>query len=352
MNLDFLSGLDLGPDFNAESLDASPLDVIELFSSDLAEEVEEIAISLGGLQGSLEIDEGTVTGSLSDPATRQTFTVDAFDFIGLVNDLFNQANDASGEATLEGGIFSGNLTLGGETTSGAFEVGALLEDTVSSFVAGLDVEIPFQNGAFDVDVSTVLGDFVGTIDFAGGDLDVDVLTPFGQLVTSFDFPDNAIINLEPGMVDFNTGFVEVPLLPGTAPVSLALDALSGVLGLGGEVATLTIDTAIGPVSAGFAIDPLIGEVLEFIDEDVTGEFAFGEGEASALVDTPFGVFEGTLPILETVEFALNLLSQSEGSLALGDGSASLALDGALTVDTTLAVAGVGDLLSTPISEFF
>ncbi|MEM9905918.1 MAG: hypothetical protein AAF921_12935, partial [Cyanobacteria bacterium P01_D01_bin.44] len=72
----------------------------------------------------------------------------------------------------------------------------------------------------------------------------------------------------------------------------------------------------------------------------------------ALVDTPLGVFEGTLPIFETVEFALNLLSQLEGTLSVGDGSASLALDGTLTVDTTLAVAGVGDLLSTPISEFF
>ncbi|MEM9908434.1 MAG: hypothetical protein AAF921_25820, partial [Cyanobacteria bacterium P01_D01_bin.44] len=327
MNLDFLSGLDLGPDLSAESLDASPLEAIELFSPDLAEEVQEIAVSLDGLQGSLEIDEGAVTGSLSDPATGQTVTVDAFDFIASVNDLFAQANDASGEATLMGGIFSGDLTTGGETTSGSFEVGTFLEDTLSSFFAGLEVEIPFQNGAFDVDVSTVLGDFVGTIDFAGGDLDLDVLTPFGQLVTSFDFPDNVIINLDPGVVDFNEGFVEVPLLPGLAPVPIALDALSGVLGLGGEIATLTIDSAIGPISAGFAIDPLIGEVLEFIDEDVTGEFAFGDGEASALVDTPLGVFEGTLPIFETVEFALNLLSQLEGTLSVGDGSASLALDG-------------------------
>ncbi|MEO1403428.1 MAG: hypothetical protein AAFV72_19565 [Cyanobacteria bacterium J06635_1] len=352
MNLDFLSGLDLDLDFNAESLDASPLDVIGLVSPDLAEAVEEIAVSLDGLQGSLEIDAGTVTGSLSDPATGQSVTVDAFDFIAWVNDLLDQANDASGEATLAGGIFSGDLTIGGETTSGAFEVGTFLEDTLSNFVAGLDVEIPFQNGIFDVYVSTVLGDFVGTLDFAGGDLDLDLLTPFGQLMISFDFPDNAIINLDPGVVDFNEGFVEVPLLPGLAPVSIALDTLSGVLGLGGEIATLTVDTVIGPISTGFAIDPLIGELLEFIDEDVTGEFAFGDGEASALVNTPFGVFEGTLPILETVEFALNLLSQSEGILSLGDGSASLALDRALTVDTTLAVAEVGDFLSTPISEVF
>ncbi|MEM9161949.1 MAG: hypothetical protein AAGC54_02630 [Cyanobacteria bacterium P01_F01_bin.4] len=352
MNLDFLSGLDLGLDFNAESLDASPLDVIELFSPDLAEEVEEIAVSLDGLQGSLEVTEGTVTGSLSDPATGQAVTVDAFDFIALVNDLFDQANDASGEATLAGGIFSGDVTLGGETTSGSFDVGTFLEDTLSSFVAGLEVEIPFQNGVFDVDASTVLGDFVGTIDFAGGDLDLDLLTPFGQLVTSFDFPDNAIINLDPGVVDFNEGFVEVPLLSGTPPLSIALDALSGVLGLGGEIATLTIDTSVGPVSAGFAIDPLIGELLEFIDEDVTGEFAFGEGEASALLDTPFGVFEGTLPIVETVELALNLLSQSEGTLSLGEGTVSLGLEGDLTVDTELAATGITDFLSSPLSDFF
>lgn len=350
MNLDFLSGLNVDFDPDAELLEASPLDLIGMLSPDLAEEVDEFADSLlNGFEGSLEITEGTVTGSLSDPATGQAVSIDAFNFVAFVNDLLAQTEDASGEATLEGGVFGGDLTIGGETTSGAFEVVPFLQDTLSSFVAGLDVEIPFENGVFDVDVSTGLGDFLGTIDFAGGDLDLDLETPFGQLVTSFDFPDNALIDLDPGVVDFNAGLLQVPLFPGAAPISIALDALSGTLGLGGETASLTVNTAAGPVSTEFAIDPLIGEALEFIDEDVTGEFAFGDGEASALVSTPFGVFEGTLPILETVELALNLLSQSEGTFTLGDGTASLVVEGGLTVDTEVALAGVSDFLSSPLN---
>ncbi|NEP19120.1 MAG: hypothetical protein F6J97_19855 [Leptolyngbya sp. SIO4C1] len=355
MNLDFLSDIEVDFDFDTELLESSAQDLLSDISPDLAETVDDFVDSLDDWQATAALTDGTISGTLSTGGDALSFDVE---LISLLDELIELSNSISGNATLEGGLFGGSLTIDGETQTGSVNVLPFLESNLNSFVNSLDFTAEFENGQFAINAPTGLGDFVGTLNFAEGDLALDLTTtPFGPLALSFTFPENAIIPFDlgttgaSGAVNLNTGQVEIPIFPGFS-AEIPLSAISGSLGVDDGIGALSLNTSFGSVATEFEIGPLASELVEFIEEDVTGEFALGDGDASALVSTPFGTFEGTLPVVELAQLAMTLLGQSTGSLTLADGVANVAFSGPAQFDGSGSVADLDNLLSQPLATFF
>lgn len=291
--------------------------------------------NLDQISGVLEIQGGIVTGDLT-LAEGTTLAVD-LNIPAELQRLANLAATTNGTLTLNDGLLNASLTAGAETiTLADFDLAALLGQGVLAATNSLEVTLPFTNGVFSLDFQTLLGPVVGTVDVAGGDLNLDLNTPLGLFATVIDFGDEAQVPFDTGavsgVVNFNTGNVEVNLGPIAARVPIS--AFSGDLALDDGRATLTTTLpGLGqPLSVDLEVGPLASQAVVDWVRDLTVAGTITDGLLAATLESPFGFEEIRF---DTVAFT----NQGADFFAGVDGRIEIS-GGLLTADLTTPV---GDL---------
>lgn len=246
---------------------------------------------LDQISGVLEIQGGIVTGDLT--LVNGTALSVALNIPAELQRLTDLAATTNGTVTLNDGLLNLSLTAGTETaTLSDLDLAAALGQGVLAAVNSLEATLPFTNGVFSLDFQTLLGPITGTVDVAGGDLNLDLTTPFGPLATVIDFGDDAQIPFNDGalsgVVNFNTGNVQVNLGPIAATVPIS--AFSGTLALDDGTATLTTTLpGLGqPLSFDLEVGPLASQAVVDWVRDLTVAGTMTDGLLVTSLESPFG----------------------------------------------------------------
>lgn len=278
--------------------------------------------NLDQISGVLEIQGGIVTGDLT-LAEGTTLAVD-LNIPAELQRLANLAATTNGTLTLNDGLLNASLTAGAETiTLADFDLAALLGQGVLAATNSLEVTLPFTNGVFSLDFQTLLGPVVGTVDVAGGDLNLDLNTPLGLFATVIDFGDEVQVPFDTGavsgVVNFNTGNVEVNLGPIAARVPIS--AFSGDLALDDGRATLT--TTLPGLGQSLSVDlevgPLASQAVVDWVRDLTVAGTITDGLLAATLESPFGFEEIRFDTVAFTNQGAEFFAGVDGRIDIGGG---------------------------------
>lgn len=354
-----LSSLTFEP--NPEFFDTNTLlSLLGAFSLELATQVEGFTGSIEDVTGDVTIENGIVTSDLSTsegPLLQGSFDVPtAFLF------LADLADATDGTLSFSGGLVAGTLTTG-ETVLNleSFDFATSAGSLVSDLLLGLEGSFSFADGVFDIDASTPFGAITGAVGFARGALTLDLLTPAGAIAGAVDFADDAIVpfqipigtGLAAGEVNFNTGIVAIPILPGF-DAEVPLEALSGDIVIDDGIATLNLATSFGTFPVSVEFGPIASAAVTDFLTDFSGSATVTDGVIDANLTTPFGPISTSVDLGALAEEAAAFASQVSGSLVVSAGSAVANLVTPLgeIVDQVIDFSGLDDLFTTPIAGLF
>lgn len=327
-------------------------DLVADFASALPDATGQITVEDGLFDANLVLADGTtLTGTFDAPTTLQGFA-----------DL---AAASDGTATLSGGILEATITTDGQTaTLPAFDLSAAAGALVLDAINAIDATVPFANGAFTLDLATALGPISGTVDVAGGDLNLDLTTPFGQLLADIDFQEDAVFSFSAslplvgdftGAVDFYSGNIVAPL-GGFGDLSIPLSAVTGSLTLADGLASIEASVPIGsglslPVTTDLAIGLLASEyVAEFV-QDLEGTATLTDGILDAAIESPLGLFETTFDVVAFTNQGADFFAGIDGVIDVSGGIATAALTTPLgPIDGSFDLATVAPALEAPVAE--
>ncbi|MBD2233893.1 hypothetical protein [Phormidium tenue] len=301
-------------------------DLVSDFASALPDATGQISVEDGLFDANLLLADGTaLTGTFDAPTTLRGFA-----------DL---AAVSDGTFTLDGGILEAAIATDDQTaTVLGFDLSAAAGTFVLDAINAIDDTVPFANGAFTLDSATALGPISGTVDVAGGDLNLDLATPFGQLVADIDFQDDAVVPFAAalplvgdinGAVDLNSGNI-VASLGAFGDLSVPLSAVTGSLTLADGLASLDASVPIGsglslPVATDFAIGPLASEyVAEFV-QDLNGTGTLTDGVLDAAIEGPLGLFETTFDVVAFTNQGADFFAGIDGVIDVSGGIATTSL---------------------------
>ena len=387
--MSFLSALNIGFDFDAEALDTvsldqvtavlglptrdstetlattAPLDLVDIFSPGLSQQVTSAIALLETATGVLTLDSGALSGTVTTAEGTETVALDGAPFFDT---LLTEVETLTAVTTLENGLFSGDLPpAAGTRLSARVNAGSLLDTTLSPLLPASEVTLPFENGQFAVDLATALGAVTGGVDFAGGDLNIDLATPLGDLTLDYVFPTDTAIPFDidapigdlPGSLDLAAGQVTVPLLAGGISfgvLSVSLASLSGEVALADGIASLSVDVPdlgiLGipsTVTTDIDLGPLASEIVEGFITETTGSLAIDDGLLTASLTSPLGSWDTTTSLVELSTDAVDFLTATTGILTLNQGMVSTTLEtplGETSISTTLT--DIRDVLTSPL----
>lgn len=215
-------------------------------------------------QGTLTVRNGQVTSQMITVAGTRTETTSIEQFS---QNLAKTLAGVQGSISFDRGIAQTNLQspLGNFTET--IDFAGAIGTAVQNWLQTVSGDIPFQNGRFDVDMSTVLGALKGSIEFGNGALVTNLTTPFGFLFTSIDFKpeDQILFQLRnyPGTVNFDDGLVVVHTQPkqSIGDIAVPINALSGTLHLENGQGSVKIPTPIGAANAKFDFSALLSRSI-------------------------------------------------------------------------------------------
>ncbi|MFQ4139513.1 hypothetical protein PGN35_024680 [Nodosilinea sp. PGN35] len=373
----FLTDTDLSPNqdfFNEEEAvveftpnesffsSSSVLTLLGAFDPSFAALVADFASSLPDATGQVSVQGGLFDANLLlGDGTPLVGTFDAPTTLGNFADLAAASN---GTVTLAGGILAAAIATDGQTADlPGFDLSAAASTLVQDTINALEATVPFANGAFTLDLATALGPISGTVDVAGGDLNLDLVTPFGQLVADIDFAADAVFPFSAslplvgdinGAVDFYNGTIVAPL--GVfGDLSIPLSAVTGSLTLADGLASLDASVPIGsglslPVATDLAIGPLASEyVAEFV-RDLDGTGTLTDGVLDAAIAGPLGLFETTFDIVALTRQGADFFAGIDGVIDVSGGIATASLTTPLgDINDSFDLATVAPALEAPVA---
>ncbi len=316
------------------------------FASALPDATGQISVEDGLFDANLLLADGTtLTGTFDAPKTLRSFA-----------DLAAVSN---GTVTLNGGILEAAIATDSQTaTLSAFDLSAAAGTFVLDAINAIDATIPFANGAFTLDLATALGPISGTVDVAGGDLNLDLATPFGQLVADIEFEEDAVFPFSmslplvgdiDGVVDFYSGNIVAPL--GVfGDLSVPLSAVTGSLNLADGLASLDASIPIGaglslPVATELAIGPLASEYVAGFVQDLNGTGTLTDGVLDAAIESPLGLFETIFDVVAFTNQGADFFAGIDGVIDVSGGIATASLTTPLgAIDDSFDLASVAPAL--------
>lgn len=340
----------------------SLLTLLAAFDPSFAGLVDDFASSLPNATGQITVEDGLFDANLVlGDGTALTGTFDAPTTLGGFAAL---AAASDGTVTLQGGILEAAIATDGQTAAlPGFDLSAVAGTLVLDAINAIDATVPFANGAFALDLSTALGPISGTVDVAGGDLNLDLATPFGQLVADIDFQDDAVFPFSAslplvgdinGAVDFNSGTIVAPL-GAFGDLSVPLSAVSGSLTLADGLASLDASVPIGsglsvPLATELAIGPLASEYVAGFVEDLNGTGTLTDGILDAAIESPLGLFETTFDVVAFTNQGADFFAGIDGGIDVSGGIATASLTTPLgNIDGSFDLATVAPALEAPVA---
>ena len=354
---DTTSDLSFTPDLSALS-SLSVLGILGALSPSLADVVAELAADIPNLAGDITVTNGVFTSNLVLPDGSPL--VGTVDVPTTISDLAALAADTNGTATLVDGILDVDLSTGEESLSiEGFDLATAASSLVLDAIQSVDTTVLLENGAFDINVDTALGSFVGTVDFAGGDLNVDLLTPFGELVGDIDFDETAVFPLF--IPTTGGGFsVELDLNEGNVSASfgsfgsieIPLTDISSLVTLTDGIATFNTDVPLlGSIETELEIGTLTSEYIAELIQDSLGTATITNGVIDATLENSLGTFDTSFDVVAFTEQGVDFFSQVNGSIAIADGDLTANLTTPLgAVNSTYDLTTIAGLLDVPLAD--
>ncbi|MBW4485609.1 MAG: hypothetical protein KME14_24015 [Tildeniella torsiva UHER 1998/13D] len=315
----------------------SVLSLLAAFDPGFADLVADFASALPDATGQISVEDGLFDANLVlADGTALTGTFDAPTTLGGFADL---AAVSDGTVTLNGGILEAAIATDGQTaTLPAFDLSAAAGTLVLDAINAIDDTVPFANGAFTLDLATALGPISGTVDVAGGDLNLDLVTPFGQLVADIDFQDDAVFPFAAalplvgdinGAVDLNSGNI-VASLGAYGDLSVPLSAVTGSLNFADGLASLDASVPIGsglslPVATDLDLGPLASEYVAGFVQDLEGTGTLTDGVLDAAIESPLGLFETTFDVVAFTNQGADFFAGIDGVIDVSGGIATASL---------------------------
>ncbi|MGB3136124.1 MAG: hypothetical protein WBB18_04900, partial [Nodosilinea sp.] len=308
----------------------SVLSLLEAFGPSVAEPVANFADALPEASG-VSVTSGLFDASLL--LADGTGFVGSLDVPAALRNYADLAVASEGTATLASGILEATVTSAGQTAAlPALDLSTVASALALDSISAIDATVPLTNGAFALDLATVLGPVSGTVDIAGGDLNLDLVTPFGQLVADVDFADDAIFPfLAPvpgfgtvdGAVDFNSGSILASLGP-FGSLAVPLSTVSGSLTLLDGIASLDAAAPVGfglslPIDADFEIGPLASEYIAEFVQDLDGTGTLTDGILEAVVESPLGLFATVFDVVAFTNQGADFFAGVDGVIEVGMG---------------------------------
>jgi len=330
------------------------LDLVAAFSTDAEAFLLDGIDTLATSTGAFTITEGVLEGSLSTESG-ETLPV-LIDGPGLLGEAVDLLSTAIGSLSLVNGIVVADLAIDDELYEVVdFDLATFAADGLSFLLSELDTTLPIEAGQLLLSTETELGLFEGIIDLTGGILDIDVTTPAGDLDFALPFePDDQVLIPTPiagveAIVNFASGNVELPIFG--MNFDIPFETLFGNLELSDGIATLNIDTPLGPISSELAIADLVGSTVIDYLTGVSIDAELLDGQLDLLANSGTESFETTVDLLALGATAIDTLTQTNGDLLLDSGlltgSASL---GEESFEIAETVDSLVDLLTTPFSD--
>jgi hypothetical protein len=333
-------------------------DIVATFSPDAADFVVNTFADLETATGELAIDAGVITGTLLSDTTE--IIIDSFDVPTFIaTDLRDILTEATGRLSLADGLVNATLQSGEDLFNiENFDLATFAADGLVFLLSAVDTTVPLENGAFLIQTETELGPINGMVDVADGRLDIDLDTFAGALNWSMDFGPEAVFPFEvptdlgtfDALVNFDSGNLELPILAGTA-IEIPLSSLSGDLQLSDGLATLSLDTRIGPVTTSFAIAETVNDLVIDTLTGLTVDANLTGGQLEVLSTSGTETFATVLDLVDLSAQLETALLETNGTLTLQDGL----FTGVITVgqDTFPIAESVAELANgfvAPIGE--
>ncbi|NEQ43684.1 MAG: hypothetical protein F6K00_09060 [Leptolyngbya sp. SIOISBB] len=309
--------------------------------------------------GELAIAAGVLEGTVSTPEDGPLPIL--FDAPAALTELGDLLTDASGSLSLVDGFVNAVLELDDDQYEIIeFDLATFAADGLSFLISEAETVLPIVNGTVLVSEETPLGLVEGAISFGGGSLDVDIETPAGafDLVIPFS-PDTQFAFAVPtplgpvdANVDFFTGIIAVPFLPGL-DIEVPLDSLSGELELDDGTASLTLDTLLGPIETNFEVDALVSDTVVDFLTGVTFDAQLLSGQLDILATSGEEAIATAFDLVDLNNQVIEFVAETNGDLSLDSGLLSGFISvGTDTLDIEQSVDDLLDLLAVPLSELF
>ena len=336
----------------------SLLDIVDTFSSDTANFVSETLEDLETATGEFTVNAGQVAGAFISDSVE--VILDSFDLSEFIaTDLQELLSEASGSVSLLDGIANATFQLDEDLfTLENFDLATFAAEGINFLLSSIDAAIPIDSGTFLIQAETALGPINGTVGVADGSLDLDLDTFAGELDWSIDFGPEVVFPVQiptdfgtfEALVNFDSGNLEIPIVPG-APVTIPLSSLSGEVQLNEGLATLSLDTQLGPVNTSFAVSETINELVIDTLTGLTVDATLTEGQFDLLSTSGMEVFETTLDLLNLSAQVGATLLETDGALTLENGLLSgliTVVQDSFTIEAT--IDELSNLLASPIGD--
>lgn len=336
----------------------SVLGLLGTLSPSLADVVAEFAADITDLAGDITVTNGIFTSNLALPDG--SLLEETVDVPTTLSDWAALAAVTNGTATLVDGILDVDLSTGDDSLFvEGFDLATAASSLTLDAIQSVDATVLLDNGAFDIDVDTALGSFVGTVDFAGGDLNVDLLTPFGEIVGDVDFDETAVFPLFiPTTIG---GFsVELDLNEGNISASfgsfgsfeIPLTDISSLVTLTNGIATLSTDVPLfGTVETELEIGTLTSEYIAELIQSSLGTATITNGVIDATLENSLGTFDTSFDVVAFTQQGIDFFGQVNGSVAIADGSLTTNLTTPVgDLNNTYDLTTIAGLLDVPLAD--
>lgn len=344
---------------DAEFLNASVLELVAAISPEAEAFVLDGVDTLATASGDLTVTGGVFEGNLvTDIGETIPFLFDAPAELSQIGDFLTAA---SGSLSLANGILNATIDLGDDLYQVTdFDLATFAAEGLGFLLSEVDAVFPFVDGTLFVSEDTPLGVVEGAIAFGNGALDLDLLTPAGALDFTIPFGPAAQFPFEvptpfgdvDATVDFFAGNVAIPL-PFGMDIAVPLDELTGTLTLGDGIATLAVDTPIGLIGTSLDVDELVGDVVVDYLTGVSIDAQLLAGQLDILANSGTAAFETSVDLVDLNNQAIDTLTQTNGELNLDAGLLSGIISvGDEAVGVTQSVDDLIDLLTTPLGDLF
>ncbi|NER80173.1 MAG: hypothetical protein F6K42_11445 [Leptolyngbya sp. SIO1D8] len=335
----------------------SLLDIVSTISPDAATFLTSNLDELETTAGELIVSAGVISGSLIDASGEILLSGD-FDAPTFLSEFGETLATASGQLSLVDGFVNTNFQFEDELfIIENFDLATFAADGFSFLLSSVETSIPLENGAFLISADTPFGPINSSIDIAGGDLDLSLETFAGDFDFAIDFgPEDqfpfsvssplgdieAIINLD-------SGNIEVPLFGNSTDIPLS--SLSGELTVVDSIATLDLDTQVGPISTSFEIAPFLNDVVVDTLTGITVDASLAQGQLNLLATQGSEEFQTNVDLVALNDELVATLLETDGGFALGSGvlSGELMIGGDL-LTVSQSVDDIAQLLTTPIGD--
>jgi hypothetical protein len=331
----------------------SVLSMLQSFTPGLGDLTE----TLTDLSGSIIIEEGVFQTSLNLPDN--STLVRMLDLPALLESYAALAAITDGQASLGGGILTANITTGEESVSlENFDLASFLGTQVFNLVNGINGTIPFEKGAFIVDIDSTFGPIDGTVDFANGDLNIDLLTPFGGLYLDADFGEEAnfsfIVPTPFGdidaVVDLNAGNVIASL--GFFNISQPLSEFDGSLILADGVATIETEVPfLGAVQTELEVGTLASEYVAELIRGLDATVSITDGVLNAFIEGDSDLLVTNFDIAAFTQQGAEFFREVDGLVTFNGGNLTAAIQTPLgELNGSYSVVDMASPLQPPVTD--